>query len=172
MHYGIPTLAVLAIALLSCQHGKNSTGITASSPSSQPALTEARAKVTMPAAFWKDFQNALRARDAKRIADMTLFPAKIGIAGIDGFEGINQREGFLRHFDTIFPREAVETLLATNASDLKSEHSDESGKVENYWVVIHDNKDSGASENEWTIGYVFSRQPDGSVKLVEVGFAG
>ena len=126
----------------------------------------------MPAAFWKDFQNALRARDAKKIADMTLFPAKIGIAGIDGFEGINQREGFIRHFDTIFPREAVETLLATNASDLKPEHSNEADRVENYWVVIHDHKNSVASENEWTIGYAFSQQPDGSVKLAEVGFAG
>jgi hypothetical protein len=172
MHHGIPTLAVLAIALLGCQHGKSSEGMPAPGPSPQLAPTEAKAKGSMPVAFWKDFQNALRARDAQKVADMTSFPADIGIAGIDGFKGINHREGFIRHFDTIFPKEAAETLLATKASDLKFESSSNAGKTGDYWFVSHDHQDPIASEYEWTIGYVFTRQNDGRVLLTQVDFAG
>lgn len=126
----------------------------------------------MPDSFWKDFQNALRARDSEKIAGMTHFPADIGLAEIEGFEGINQREGFVRHFDTIFPKEAVETLLAKSASDLELQRFDHAGEAEYYWFVQHDHKDPLASEGDWNIRYVFSRQPDGSIQLTGVGFAG
>ena len=125
----------------------------------------------MPVAFWTEFQNALRARDAEKIAGMTSFPADIGLAGIEEFEGINQREGFIRHFDTIFPEEAVATLLAISASSWEVERPEESGRAGHHWSVSYHNKPA-MSEGEFGIYYIFSPMPDGSVRLTAVDFVG
>lgn len=126
----------------------------------------------MPAAFWGEFQAALKARDAGKVADLTRFPVDINLAEVDGFEGINQRESFIRHFDTIFPEEAAETLLAISASDLEVQRPVESGDTGNHWSVSYNHKEPAMSEGEWGIFYTFSQMPDGSVRLTAVGFAG
>ncbi|MEK7952038.1 hypothetical protein [Luteolibacter soli] len=169
MRYRIVWQVTLATALVSCHDGKKSVTSSAIAPPSGHSLTELGKPGKMPAAFWNEFQSALRARNAEKIAGMTRFPM---IGMLDGFGGINQRESFIRHFDGLFPEEAATALLGTSASNLESERFHEAGVAGECWRVSYTYENPVASEFEWTRWYVFSRQPDGSIKLTEIDIAG
>lgn len=114
--------------------------------------------------FWEDFRAALRKKDAAAIARMTRFPVEVGIAEIEGFEDVETRAGFVKHFDTIFPEEARTTLLK---GSIEKEDEEEAWSI----THIHD-KPEGISEGEWAIGYRFERIKGGMIRLVSVEFAG
>lgn len=54
--------------------------------------------------FWQEFQTALKANDTAKIARLTKFPLDVGLSDIKEFEGIENREGFVQHFKTPFPK--------------------------------------------------------------------
>lgn len=114
--------------------------------------------------FWRKFQSALARNNVAGITRLTRFPIDCSLGDLDDFEGIRNREGFVRHFTTLFRNETIRTLL-----DTKTLTRDE-GDAET-WTVSHD-EPTEISEMEWSIIYRFSRLPDGSIKLTAIQFAG
>jgi len=114
--------------------------------------------------FWREFQSALARNDVAGITRLTRFPIECSLEDLDEFEGIRNREGFVRHFKTLFPNETIRTLLDTKTLT-RDKGDDES------WTVCH-NEPNEISEMEWSIIYRFSRLSDGSIKLTAIQFAG
>jgi len=113
--------------------------------------------------FWHQFQSELKNRDVSR---STNFPININLAMIEGFEGIENRKEFVRHFDTIFPEPAIRTLL-------REFPVPESRKMMETmrWSISH-NEANDISEREWSIIYRFTRTSAGAIKLTAIDFAG
>ena len=70
-------------------------------------------------AFWLDFQRNIANKDAKAIADMTVFPLKGAEPYVESFDinGIS-REQFLQKFKQIFDDKALRTIAATKVNEL------------------------------------------------------
>lgn len=144
-------------------------GLTCScQPSTEARKAEHRSEPESPEKsldpFWREFQSALAKNDVAGITRLTRFPIDCNLADVEGFEGIRNREGFGRNFGTIFPKQAVRTLLTTRSLP------EDEGDAES-WTICH-NEPNEISEMEWSIIYRFSRLPDGSIRLTAVEFAG
>lgn len=114
--------------------------------------------------FWKDFQAGLERNDVSEISRLTRFPLDVDLADLEGFEGIGNRDGFARHFTTLFPAQAIRTLLnekpkSRTPDDLES------------WSICH-NEPNKVSEMDWSIMYFFSRLADGEIRMTAIHFAG
>jgi hypothetical protein len=143
-------------------------GISCSCGTSTQSLGVAQSKKQAPSEklldqFWKDFQSALKRKDVSEISRLTRFPLDADLANIEGFEGIGNREGFARHFKTLFPEQAIRTLLnetpKLDADDVES------------WSICH-NELNKVSEMECSIIYCFSRLPNGDIRMTSIHFAG
>ena len=120
--------------------------------------------------FWRDFQSALRRNDVSEIAKLTRFPIEVNLADLEGFEGIGNREGFVRHFKTIFPEQAIRTLL-NETPQPRDPVGVLRDKATESWSISH-NEPNKVSELEWSIIYCFSRFSDGSIRMTTIDFAG
>ncbi len=113
--------------------------------------------------FWQQFRAELRDRDVSR---STNFPINIDLAEMEGFECIENRPEFVRHFNTIFPESAIRTLLRESPTSERDDISESTS-----WVIVH-NEPNNVSEREWSIIYRFTRTSTGTIKLTAVHFAG
>ncbi len=148
-----------ALLPLSCSHY-----VAAKNPENYSACSEMKTGQKSIDGFWKDFQVALRERDMMEVSRLTKFPLDVGLAEIEGFEGIENREGFERHFESIFPLQAIESILNAKPPTKGKNHSET-------WSFSH-HQPNQASEEEWSIIYSFSVIEDGSIKMTAINFAG
>jgi hypothetical protein len=162
-HY-LHTLFILTLFSVSCAY-KVSTHL----PESQHR-SEDLASTQSLNQFLTSFRSALKKNDVSEISRMTRFPIDVGLAGTEGFEGIEHQEGFARHYRTLFPEPAIRTLLKESPQPIHAD--DELGKdaVEG-WTISH-NEPNEISEFEWSIIYYFSRFADGDIRLTAIHFAG
>lgn len=114
--------------------------------------------------FWKDFQSGLERNDVSEISRLTRFPLDVDLADLNGFEGIGNRDEFLRHFTTLFPAQAIRTLLHEKPRSRSPDQLES-------WSICH-NEPNNVSEMEWSIIYCFSRSADGEIRMTAIHFAG
>lgn len=99
---------------------------------------------------------------------MTRFPLQGGLETISDFSGVEQRPGFERKFNRLFPDDAIKTLL-TQTPELDRYNTDPVT-----WTISHTTT-STLENGEWTdsaIIYHFTRLEDGSIKLTCITIAG
>ena len=120
--------------------------------------------------FLTSFRSALKQNDISEISRMTRFPIDVGLAGTEGFEGIEHQEGFARHYKTLFPEPAIRTLLKESPQPSHADDDLEKDAVES-WTICH-NEPNEISKYEWSIIYCFSRFADGDIRLTAIHFAG
>ncbi len=113
---------------------------------------------------WSSFRKALENKDVSKIASKIDFPLPpTGLEGMDGFEGIGTLKRFDPYFSTLFPEDAVRTLLgfSPGREDIGARN----------WTVVHSDR-AVDSEMESTISYHFVLSSDGRVRLKSIQFAG
>lgn len=140
-----------------------------SNPEDQPIQEVAATRKSLDQ-FWRDFQSALKKGDISEISRLTRFPLDVNLSDIEGFNGIENREGFVRHFGTLFPEPAIRTLLRTSPHSIDVDANLGGPAVES-WIICH-NEPNKVSEMEWSIIYYFSRFPDGGIRMTAIHFAG
>ena len=117
------------------------------------------------AVFWREFQAALVKQDRAALTRLTSFPLETNLAEIEGFEGVEQPQGFDKHFTTLFPEEARQVLL--NASPATARRKGV------HWTIDYNDEIQGDfSEGAGNIFYTFAQLPDGSIRLVGIDCAG
>ncbi len=133
-------------------------------------------------AFWLDFQRHIANKNAKAIADMTVFPLKGAEPYVESFDinGISQ-EQFLQKFKQIFDDKASNTIATTKVSDLttftaSAENLAEVMGVPNgttiYSCTVLYTFDEGLeSQTESSVAFHFAKL-DGSFKLAFLLVAG
>jgi hypothetical protein len=162
-HY-LHTLFILTLFSVSCAY-KASTHL----PESQHR-SEDLASTQSLNQFLTSFRSALKKNDVSEISRMTRFPIDVGLAGTEGFEGIEHQEGFARHYRTLFPEPAIRTLLKESPQPSHTEDDLKKNALES-WTICH-NEPNEISEYEWSIIYRFSRFADGDIRLTAIHFAG
>jgi hypothetical protein len=120
--------------------------------------------------FFTSFRSALKKNYISEISSMTRFPIDVSLAGTEGFDGIEQQEGFVRHYRTLFPETAIRTLLKEAPQPRQVKSDREENAVES-WSICH-NEPNKISEFEWSIIYCFSRFADDDIRLTAIYFAG
>ncbi len=122
--------------------------------------------------FWGIFRSALKRNDVSTIAGMTKFPMEGELASNPDFAEIDTQEGFRQHFDKLFPKDAIRTLLTTTPES-NGTYSDTRG-IPNSWSISHKTTTS-LGDGEWTdsaVIYRFTRLGDGLIKLTHISIAG
>lgn len=162
--YYLRSLIILALFAASCSHHGSTRSLKAPQRSEDLASTQSLSLDQ----FLESFRAALKKNNVSEISRMTTFPLDVGLAGIEGFEGIEHQEGFRRYYRTIFPKPAIRTLL--NEAPQPSSEDDDPVAVES-WSISH-NEPNKISELEWAIIYCFSRLANGDIRLTAIHFAG
>ncbi len=124
--------------------------------------TPRKAKLQSPADFMAEFKAALRSGDPAAVARLARFPLENALVGVEGFEDVESRKGFLKHFDDIFQENARQKLLD---SSLNGETRDEGG-----WTIFYGH--SAGGEGDWSVSYHFARVQGGAIRLVSIDFSG
>ncbi|MES2981697.1 MAG: hypothetical protein V4727_05225 [Verrucomicrobiota bacterium] len=106
----------------------------------------------------------MKRNDVAEISRLTHFPIDVDLANTEGFEGIENQDGFTRHFKTLFPEQTHRTLLNKTPKPNKADHLET-------WSISHDEPNE-ISEMEWSIIYSFTRFSNGEIKMTAIHFAG
>jgi hypothetical protein len=116
--------------------------------------------------FWRLYQSSVGAKNVEEVAALVRFPIRCNLSGLEGFHDVQDQAGFERHFNTLFPAQAthaIQTSKDTPKSDIQS------GK--RAWSFSCNHAD-GASEQVWSVIYIFEEIAGGSIRLTEIQFAG
>ena len=162
-HY-FHTLFILTIFCGSCTYPS------ATQPHRSQDRSEDLASTQTLDQFWKRFRSALKNNDSSEISRMTRFPIDVSLAGIEEFEGIENQEEFVRHYRTLFPEQAVRTLLKESPQLRHADEDLQKNAIEE-WSIYH-NEPNEISEFEWSRIYCFSRFANGDIRLTAIHFAG
>ena len=116
--------------------------------------------------FWLLFQSSVVAKNAEQVAALVRFPIRCNLSGLEGFQDIQDQAAFKRHFNTLFPAQATHAIQAS-----KDRPNSEIQSGKRAWSFAY-NHDDGASEQKWSVIYVFEEIAGGSIRLTEIQFAG
>jgi len=161
---------VLAVALIVLSSGcerRIESKTQATPPSSQvdnsPQLTQADSF----ASFWKIFQSSLATNDRGKAADLTEY--SLLSAPMEEMGDFSTREGFIKSFETIFPKSAIQMIINTPAAFVETAEVDFPGMAGPVHTLLWSNGVS--SEGQASISYYFARTKVG-IRLVRVDFTG
>src|SRR6476620_7369038 len=155
---------VLAVALIVLSSGcerRIESKTQATPPSSQvdnsPQLTQADSF----ASFWKIFQSSLATNDRGKAADLTEY--SLLSAPMEETGDFSTREGFIKSFETIFPKSAIQMIINTPAAFVVTAEVDFPGMAGPVHTLLWSNGVS--SEGQASISYYFARTKVG-IRLV------
>lgn len=153
-------------------------GVSCSPPLSTPSLGPHRGSGVPDSDisfddFWPSFQAKLEEKNVSAISKMTRFPLTVNLEHTDSFQGIDTVEDFKRHFEKLFPEEAIRMLL-THIPDPEVSDSGVRMVPTRTWSIRHstitDLPDGERTDS--SIIYQFSRLDEGRIKLIGVTTAG
>jgi hypothetical protein len=119
--------------------------------------------------FWSDFQGALRSGDPELVAKLTAFPLEENLSDLSGLEDLGTEAGFIANFRTVFPVEAVQSVVQMEPEPLPVTADSPAGSTS--WILGWHSSGS-ATEQNCSIHYTFTRMPDGRILLAAITFAG